>query len=369
MRSRIPKKQITLLGAVPLFAGCTQGELRAIAQLGTPVTVGAGTVLTQQGEPGREFFLVLDGDASCRVGKKEVKRFKAGRLLRGAGAPARRYPHCGRGRAHRHGPSRVRRTRVPLASHDHAGHRHQDAGQSGRAAHDRGLPADRLRPRRGQDVEGCRAASSSTARMRRSSLLICARPLASTAAATWSGTPGGRDTQSVSVASQPPPPRHRHRSRRHADAGGTGVSRWADREFLVGVAGPRHGGRDQRGLDHGDRPELDRMGDPGLRGVGEAEGVAGAQSEHAPRAAGITLGDPFHHAHIGVVLGQVGEVEAVAPHLDGRCGEGFHGHGGGRPIRSRRRRHGAMIRAASADRLATRAARSSPSLGSAPAAC
>ncbi len=78
MRSRIPKKQITLLGAVPLFAGCTQGELRAIAQLGTPVTVGAGTVLTTQGEPGREFFLVLDGDASCRVRKKEVKRFKAG---------------------------------------------------------------------------------------------------------------------------------------------------------------------------------------------------------------------------------------------------------------------------------------------------
>ena len=78
MRSRIPKKQITLLAAVPLFAACTQGELRAIALLGTPVSVDAGTMLTEQGKPGREFFLVLDGEASCRVRKKEVKRFKAG---------------------------------------------------------------------------------------------------------------------------------------------------------------------------------------------------------------------------------------------------------------------------------------------------
>ena len=78
MRSRIPKKQIALLGAVPLFSACTQGELRAIAQLGTPVGVDAGTVLTERGKPGREFFLVLDGEASCRVRKREVQRFKAG---------------------------------------------------------------------------------------------------------------------------------------------------------------------------------------------------------------------------------------------------------------------------------------------------
>jgi CRP-like cAMP-binding protein len=78
MRSRIPKQQIELLGAVPLFVSCTHGELRSIAQLGTPVTVEAGTVLTQQGKPGREFFLVLQGEASCRVRKKEIKRFDAG---------------------------------------------------------------------------------------------------------------------------------------------------------------------------------------------------------------------------------------------------------------------------------------------------
>jgi CRP-like cAMP-binding protein len=78
MRSRIPKAQIELLGTVPLFSSCSHPELRAIAQLGTPVDAEVGAVLTQQGKPGREFFLVLDGVASCRVRSKEVKRFRAG---------------------------------------------------------------------------------------------------------------------------------------------------------------------------------------------------------------------------------------------------------------------------------------------------
>jgi CRP-like cAMP-binding protein len=78
MRTRIPKRQIELLGQVPLFSACSQNELREIAQLGTPITAKAGTVLTEQGKPGSEFFLVLDGTASCRVGKREVKQFLTG---------------------------------------------------------------------------------------------------------------------------------------------------------------------------------------------------------------------------------------------------------------------------------------------------
>ena len=78
MRSRIPKHQLELLGAVPLFSGCSQGELRSIAQLGTPVAADPGALLTKKGTAGREFFLVLEGTAACRVGKNEVKRFKTG---------------------------------------------------------------------------------------------------------------------------------------------------------------------------------------------------------------------------------------------------------------------------------------------------
>jgi CRP-like cAMP-binding protein len=78
VRSRIPKQQIDLLREVPLFSSCSHGELRAIAQLGTAVEAEAGAVLTEDGQPGREFFLVLDGKASCRVHGKEVNRFGPG---------------------------------------------------------------------------------------------------------------------------------------------------------------------------------------------------------------------------------------------------------------------------------------------------
>ena len=78
MRNRIPKQQLDLLSAVPLFSACSQSELRAIARFGTPIDVDDGAYLTTRGAPGREFFLVLDGVASCRIGKKEVRRFTTG---------------------------------------------------------------------------------------------------------------------------------------------------------------------------------------------------------------------------------------------------------------------------------------------------
>jgi CRP-like cAMP-binding protein len=78
MRHRIPKQHVDLLKAVPLFSGCSQGELRSVAQLGTPVTVEKGEVLTAKGTVGREFFLVLSGIASCRLGKRELAEFTTG---------------------------------------------------------------------------------------------------------------------------------------------------------------------------------------------------------------------------------------------------------------------------------------------------
>jgi CRP-like cAMP-binding protein len=78
MRSRIPREQLDLLKTVPLFSSCTQGERREIAQLGTPISAEEGAYLTEDGQPGREFFLVLEGVASCRVRRKEVNRFPAG---------------------------------------------------------------------------------------------------------------------------------------------------------------------------------------------------------------------------------------------------------------------------------------------------
>jgi CRP-like cAMP-binding protein len=78
MRSRTPKQQLDLLAGVSLFSACSQSELRAIAQLGTPVSVEAGSVLIRKGKPGSEFFLVLSGKASCTVGRRVVTTYNIG---------------------------------------------------------------------------------------------------------------------------------------------------------------------------------------------------------------------------------------------------------------------------------------------------
>lgn len=78
MRDRIARRELDMLAAVPLFSSCSQSELRQIARLGTPVPVAAGTVLTAEGRPGREFFLVIEGAADCSIGDVHAASFGPG---------------------------------------------------------------------------------------------------------------------------------------------------------------------------------------------------------------------------------------------------------------------------------------------------
>jgi CRP-like cAMP-binding protein len=78
MRTRISKQELELLGRVPLFSGCSQAELRDICRLGSELEVEEGRVLTEEGAPGREFFLVIEGKADCTIGYKPVCAFGPG---------------------------------------------------------------------------------------------------------------------------------------------------------------------------------------------------------------------------------------------------------------------------------------------------
>ena len=49
-----------------------------MAKLGVPLPVADGAVLTEQGEPGREFFLVLEGKSRCEVDGSVVAEFGPG---------------------------------------------------------------------------------------------------------------------------------------------------------------------------------------------------------------------------------------------------------------------------------------------------
>jgi CRP-like cAMP-binding protein len=59
------------LARIPIFSECSNRELKAISKLVTPVEVKAGKVLVQEGEPGREFMIIVEGTASVlRDGQK-----------------------------------------------------------------------------------------------------------------------------------------------------------------------------------------------------------------------------------------------------------------------------------------------------------
>lgn len=60
------------LREVPLFAACSKKELAKVARASDEVAVPAGRVLVKEGEIGREFFLLLDGEAVVRRGTKKV---------------------------------------------------------------------------------------------------------------------------------------------------------------------------------------------------------------------------------------------------------------------------------------------------------
>jgi CRP/FNR family cyclic AMP-dependent transcriptional regulator len=69
-RRKSKNAKVELLGGVPLFSACSKRELSRIASLADEVDVPEGKVLTREGDPGREFFVVVEGQARVMVGDR-----------------------------------------------------------------------------------------------------------------------------------------------------------------------------------------------------------------------------------------------------------------------------------------------------------
>jgi CRP/FNR family transcriptional regulator, cyclic AMP receptor protein len=70
--------KIELLKRVPLFSGCSKGELRELAKSADELDIREGTVLTREGRQGREFFVLVDGTAQVTKAGKKVADLGAG---------------------------------------------------------------------------------------------------------------------------------------------------------------------------------------------------------------------------------------------------------------------------------------------------
>ena len=83
MRSRLVSvlrrdAKIELLKRVPLFAECSKKELGEIARVSDEMDVGQGSVLTREGDSGREFFVLVEGVAEVRRKGRKVSTMKPG---------------------------------------------------------------------------------------------------------------------------------------------------------------------------------------------------------------------------------------------------------------------------------------------------
>ncbi len=54
------------LASIELFSELTAKELKRVASYMTPITIKPGRDLTVQGTPGREFLIIVEGEASVR---------------------------------------------------------------------------------------------------------------------------------------------------------------------------------------------------------------------------------------------------------------------------------------------------------------
>jgi CRP/FNR family transcriptional regulator, cyclic AMP receptor protein len=70
LRRTSKNAKMDLLRGLSLFSACSDRELSRIASLADEIDAPQGKVLIREGEPGREFFVVVDGRARATVGER-----------------------------------------------------------------------------------------------------------------------------------------------------------------------------------------------------------------------------------------------------------------------------------------------------------
>ncbi|MFV0309755.1 MAG: Crp/Fnr family transcriptional regulator [Desertimonas sp.] len=75
------KAYLDHLKNVPLFASCSKRELERIARSGDEITMTAGTLLVDQGQTGKEAFVVMDGSVTIKRNGRKVTTLGPGAIV------------------------------------------------------------------------------------------------------------------------------------------------------------------------------------------------------------------------------------------------------------------------------------------------
>jgi CRP-like cAMP-binding protein len=70
--------KLEALKAVPLLSGLSRSQLSEVGQIADELDVPAGKTLIAEGASGRQFFVLLEGQAEVRRGRRKVNTLGAG---------------------------------------------------------------------------------------------------------------------------------------------------------------------------------------------------------------------------------------------------------------------------------------------------
>ena len=80
-RALMANPTVAALAKVSLFSGLSAKDLASLASVAEERDVAAGDVLTEQGAPGDEFFLIAAGEVEVRLDGREIRRLGPGDYL------------------------------------------------------------------------------------------------------------------------------------------------------------------------------------------------------------------------------------------------------------------------------------------------
>jgi len=75
------KQHLESLSAVDLFSACSKKELEKVARAGDDITMTAGTLIVDQGQMGREAFVILSGEVLVRRNGRKVATLGPGDVV------------------------------------------------------------------------------------------------------------------------------------------------------------------------------------------------------------------------------------------------------------------------------------------------
>jgi CRP-like cAMP-binding protein len=70
--------KVELIKGVPLFAECSRKDLSEIAGIADEIDLREGKELTKEGRPGREFFVLIEGEADVKKGTRRINTLGPG---------------------------------------------------------------------------------------------------------------------------------------------------------------------------------------------------------------------------------------------------------------------------------------------------